>query len=125
MPTSNEQLDELRRSVQETRQAVADAVAQRESLQSEIENDIVAAQLLAEKSQLDRILLNELAASSEESVRSGAAAVVASSLGLQNTSTGEDPPLDTHNSKDNENNQDENAGVEGPTAESLKSGWGV
>jgi hypothetical protein len=62
MPTSDQELVELQRTVEEKRQRLADARLERESQERSLANDVTAAQLKAEEDKLDQMIAQEEAA---------------------------------------------------------------
>lgn len=59
MPTSDQELAELQKTVEEKRQRLVAARLERESNERSLENEVTAAQLRAEEEKLDRLIAEE------------------------------------------------------------------
>ena len=59
MPTSDQELAELQKTVEEKRQRLVDARLEREAQERSLENDVTAAQLRAEEEKLDQLIAEE------------------------------------------------------------------
>lgn len=76
MPTTDEELAELQRSVEEKRQRLIDARTERENNERSLANDITAAQLQAEADKLDALIAEEEKRNSPEVVEAAISAVI-------------------------------------------------
>ena len=76
MPTTDEELAELQRSVEEKRQRLIDARTERENNERSLANDITAAQLRTEADRLDALIAEEEKRSSPEVVEAAMAVVI-------------------------------------------------
>lgn len=76
MPTTDEELAELQRGIEEKRQRLVDARAERESNERSLANDITAAQLAAESAKLDALIADEERRGSMEVVEAATAVVL-------------------------------------------------
>lgn len=72
MPTSDEELEQLKESVEAKRQSLADARLDRETKERELSNDLVVEQLKAEEARLDADLALVARRAQAEAVEGGA-----------------------------------------------------
>lgn len=72
MPTTDNELDTLKKSIEKKREKLATAEAQRTAREAEQSNDIVAAQLRAEEARLDAALAEAARTAKAASVKGGA-----------------------------------------------------